>query len=163
MALFQRISMLLSIIIFALATRQIIVNGITIDSFSDVCGRNAVPLYCNFSGRNNLQPLDTLGCGSSFLMSRNIDANDIGQAAGRLMECCAASQASALTHIFEISSASDPNENAREAYGYCASKSIRIEVKASKYHDILYQKLGQAYVHFRLQRYGDAKLDLQTA
>lgn len=153
MALFQRISMLLSIIIFALATRQIIVNGITIDSFSDVCGRNAVPLYCNFSGRNNLQPLDTLGCGSSFMMSRNIDANDIGQAAGRLMECCAASQASALTHIFEISSASDPNENAREAYEYCASK----------YHDILYQKLGQAYVHFRLQRYGDAKLDLQTA
>ena len=153
MALFQRISMLLSIIIFALATRQIIVNGITIDSFSDVCGRNAVPLCCNFSGRNNLQPLDTLGCGSSFMMSRNIDANDIGQAAGRLMEFCAASQASALTHIFEISSASDPNENAREAYEYCASK----------YHDILYQKLGQAYVHFRLQRYGDAKLDLQTA
>ena len=101
MALFQRISMLLSIIIFALATRQIIVNGITIDSFSDVCGRSAVPLYCNFSGWNNLQPLDTLGCGSSFLMSRNIDANDIGQAAGRLMECCAASQASALTHFLK--------------------------------------------------------------
>ena len=78
MALFQRISMLLSIIIFALATRQIIVNGITIDSFSDVCGRNPLPLCCNFSGRNNLQPLDTLGCGSSFMMSRNIDANDIG-------------------------------------------------------------------------------------
>ncbi|KAF3971462.1 hypothetical protein CMV_004944 [Castanea mollissima] len=29
------------------------VNGITKDSFSDVCGRSAVPLYCNFSGASD--------------------------------------------------------------------------------------------------------------
>ena len=36
-------------------------------------------------------------------------------------------------------------------------------VRTSKYHDFLYQKLKQAYVHLWLGRYGDATSDLQTA
>jgi len=126
--------MLLSFIIFALATKQNVANGITNDSFGDICGRSLVPLYCNSAGST----FET--CGSSSMLSRSVDADDDKGRAGRILECCASCQAKNLNRTLNVLSNNDPNESARATYGNCASK----------YHDILYENLAPAYLDLRL-------------
>lgn len=87
------------------------------------------------------------------LSRRNVNSADAKEVVGMILESCASFQAIILQQKFDELSAKDPNESARSTYKYCASK----------YNDILYQKLTQAYVHLRLGRYADSTGDLNKA
>lgn len=177
--------MSLSFIIVALATKQnLVINGITNDDFIDKCGNTTLPLYCNVKVSsytdelgstqqpaywneitNNSNTYSTEGCGRSTpqlnrcklclctLSRRNVNSADAKEVVGIILECCASCQARILQQKFDELSAKDPNESARATYKYCASK----------YNDILYQMLAQAYVHLRLGRYADSTGDLNKA
>ncbi|XP_075665090.1 uncharacterized protein LOC142634700 [Castanea sativa] len=136
MSLFQTISMLISFIIIALATKQNLVNGISTNSYSDICYRTPQPNDCN----------------KCFFFNPGSATADLIGLAKILIDACASTQAQNLKQMFDNLNATDPNQSTRATYGYCASM----------YQDI-HQKLANASSDLGSKNYQEARSDVQAA
>ena len=115
MSLFQRISKLISFIIFALATKQNLVNGITNSSHTDGISNNSYTDMCN----KTPQPSD---CNTCFFYNPGSGRGDARELAKIMIDICATNQAWPLLQMFDKLKATDPNQSVRAIYGFCSSK-----------------------------------------
>jgi len=127
MSSFQRISMLISFVIF--------VNGITNNSYIDICNKTPTPDICN----------------KCFFFNPGNGTGDVVELARIMIDYCASSQAQNLRQVFEKLQATDPSQSARAIYGNCASK----------FHDA-YEQLQYASLALRWKNYEEAKGDVKT-
>ena len=136
MSLFQSISVLISFFIFALATKQKLVNGITNNSYTDICNKTPLPGDCNLC----------------FLSSPGSGRADVRALAKIMIDACATNQACPLLQMFDNLNATDPIPSSRAISAYCSSKYLDIT-----------KSLSTASIDLVLKKDQEARSSMQTA